>query len=480
MRHIIIYGMGRLFQNYQEKLNWQKIAAVADKKVENASEYCGVPLIPPEQIEKQTYDYVVIFSVKFYDEIKSQLIGDYFVPDEKIISWKALIPDNRCTDAQIIEYYKNIIREFRFHRILDVGMPLFARYFYAAGEILPDYSIQMDGVGGKVCLMGKNLYRAVYKTAEECTEKYEAALLWNGSDDLEESIQKLQCRTRYILLHTFYAPEEINSMEKIDTILRNYPVKKRLSGMNGIFWLVDLQPRTIEEEITVYVVTHKAYQVQHDDLYQPVCVGNSYSNAGYLSEKTGDNIAYLNEKINECTALYWIWKNTGTKYAGLNHYRRYFYNNGIRNTGNYLDKETAYGYLQEYDMILTMASPLYEKTVLDQVRDSMDGDLCMKALGILRDSVHRHQPDYLEAFDYVIHGNKVHLCNMFLTRREILNAYCQWLFSFLTEAAEDLCIDGYGAYDKRAMGFWAERMLSVWLLKQDLKIKELPYVITTT
>lgn len=269
-------------------------------------------------------------------------------------------------------------------------------------------------------------------------------------------------------------------MEKIDTVLRNYPVKKRLSVMNGIFWLVDLQPRTIKEEITVYVVTHKAYQVQHDDLYQPVCVGNSYSNAGYLSEKTGDNIAYLNEKINECTALYWIWKNTGTKYAGLNHYRRYFYNNGIRNTGNYLDKETAYGYLQEYDMILTMASPLYEKTVLDQVRDSMDGDLCMRALGILRDSVHRHQPDYLEAFDYVIHGNKVHLCNMFLTRREILNAYCQWLFSFLTEAAEELCIDGYGAYDKRAMGFWAERMLSVWLLKQNLKIKELPYVITTT
>lgn len=479
MEHIIIYGMGRLFQKYQEQINWQKIVAIADKKIESTSEYCGVPLIRPEEIERQTYDYVVIFSIKYFDEIKSLLTGTYFVADEKIISWKALISDNICTDAEIIGYYKKIIREFQFHRILDVGMPLFDKYFYVAEEILSDYPMHMDGVGDSTYLMGKSLYQTVYKKIGECNDRYEVALLWNGFDDIEENIMKLRYCARFILLHSFYSSNEKNRIEKIDNILQKYPVKKRLSMMNGIFWLVDMSPRIIEEKVTIYVVTHKPYQVQCNDLYQPICVGNSYNNACYLSEKTGDNITYLNEKINECTALYWIWKNTDTKYVGLNHYRRYFYNNGVCNAGNYLDKETAYKYMQEYDIVLAMASPLYEKSVFDQVRDSMDSNLCMRALRIMRDSVNRHQPDYLDVFDYVIRGHKIHLCNMFLTHRDILNAYCEWLFSFLIEAAEELNVHGYGAYDKRAMGFWAERMLTTWLLKQDLKIKELPYVVTT-
>ena len=50
-------------------------------------------------------------------------------------------------------------------------------------------------------------------------------------------------------------------------------------------------------------------------------------------------------------------------------------------------------------------------------------------------------------------------------------------FHFLIEAAEEIDVDGYGDYDKRIMGFMAERLLTTWLLKQNLKIKELPNVI---
>lgn len=83
----------------------------------------------------------------------------------------------------------------------------------------------------------------------------------------------------------------------------------------------------------------------------------------------------------------------------------------------------------------------------------------------------------MEAFETVMRGHSFYVCNMFVTRREILNNYCEWLFSFLIEAAELLDITGYDSYSKRAMGFFAERMWTVWLMKQNLKIKELPYMV---
>ena len=43
--------------------------------------------------------------------------------------------------------------------------------------------------------------------------------------------------------------------------------------------------------------------------------------------------------------------------------------------------------------------------------------------------------------------------------------------------AERFEADNLGEVEKRAIGFFAERLLTVWVLKQDLKIKELPYVM---
>ena len=68
------------------------------------------------------------------------------------------------------------------------------------------------------------------------------------------------------------------------------------------------------------------------------------------------------------------------------------------------------------------------------------------------------------------------MCNLFVTKRNILNAYCEWLFSFLIEAAEAIDISGFDSYSKRVIGFFAERMWTVWVSRQDIKIKELPFV----
>ena len=130
MKRIIIYGMGQIFHRYQNKIDWNEIIAIVDKKLESNSEFRGAQLILPKQINQYIYDYIAIFSSKFFEEIKCELKGNYFIQEEKIISWKALILEE-CTDRQVIEYYRKIIAEFQFHKILDIGMPFLPKYFFS-------------------------------------------------------------------------------------------------------------------------------------------------------------------------------------------------------------------------------------------------------------------------------------------------------------------------------------------------------------
>lgn len=478
MKRIIIYGMGRLFCKHQKEIDWDEIVAITDKKIDCKQSSYEIPCISPQEITRYTFDYIAVFSDNFFEEIKREIIENYFVSEKKVISWRALLSDIPPTDAQILEYYKRMIKEFQYHKILDVGMPLFSKYFFTIEEVFSDDSIRMDGIGEKRPLIGKNLYYKVFKDIQDNDENYEVALLWDETSGITEKLKCVKDRSRFALFHVLGIKGKLDEIKRIDDSLESYPVKKRLAMSDVIFWLVDLNPETILEDIHIYVIMHKKYQVQCNEMYRPICVGNTYRNAEYLSENAGDNISYLNEKINECTAMYWIWKNTDSKYVGINHYRRYFYNNRVYNCGNYLDKENVHKFLERYDIILANTFPMFERNELEQIRESMDSDICRKALESVRNAILRNQPDYLNEFDYVVYGHNAYLCHMLVTRREIFDQYCEWLFSFLIEAAENFDIKGYGMYEKRAVGFWAERLLTTWLLKQDLKIKELPYVIT--
>ncbi len=68
---------------------------------------------------------------------------------------------------------------------------------------------------------------------------------------------------------------------------------------------------------------------------------------------------------------------------------------------------------------------------------------------------------------------------MFITRRKIFDAYCEWLFSFIIDVTEEVLartnlaqIDNARKY--RAVGLISERLMTVWLMKKNLRIKALP------
>ncbi len=175
-----------------------------------------------------------------------------------------------------------------------------------------------------------------------------------------------------------------------------------------------------------------------------------------------------------------MWKNSSDTIVGLCHYRRFF------TTGDekfayekILTRDDALKILETHDMIV---SRLFYGVMTQ--REFVEND-CGKQLAkigeaILRKHLLRVHPDYVDALDFVLDSKAVYKCNMFVTRREILDAYCKWLFAFILDATREVLLttnlENLSWTPRRLMSFLGERMLHVWLFKQRLRLKELAFM----
>ena len=69
-----------------------------------------------------------------------------------------------------------------------------------------------------------------------------------------------------------------------------------------------------------------------------------------------------------------------------------------------------------------------------------------------------------------------HRFNMFIMRRDHLDAWCTWLFDVLFELERRLDISSYSANDARVFGFVSERLLDVWIETERLPYRDIPFV----
>ena len=83
-------------------------------------------------------------------------------------------------------------------------------------------------------------------------------------------------------------------------------------------------------------------------------------------------------------------------------------------------------------------------------------------------------PDYIDSFDRIMKNNKMYQFNMMITDKKNYASYCEWLFNILFELEKDINLDdGYNDYQKRIYGFISERLLNVWVEKNNLKVKQM-------
>lgn len=324
----------------------------------------------------------------------------------------------------------------------------------------------------------ENIYRCVYKNlAEVGLKRYDAMLIVERSP--------ADFAAMYILLENF--SDKIITFARPGSELEKHILEHadrfaEAIGVHGgaLNWYF-LKRRKPPEDFCVYVVTHKP--TPHDgklpDGYKIIHAGREgKEDLGYPGDDTGDNISRLNLYINEITALYWFWKNTKHTTLGLAHYRRFFTESDDPKFAyeKILTNDAAQKILKDYDIIV---SELYcgGLTQREFIVNDCGKELTNLGENILRKYILQAQPDYLDAFEYVMNSPTFYKCNMFVTRRNVLDAFCKWLFSFIIDATDEVLrtvnLQGLPWSPRRLMSFLAERMLTVWLIKNRLRIKEL-------
>jgi hypothetical protein len=227
----------------------------------------------------------------------------------------------------------------------------------------------------------------------------------------------------------------------------------------------------------IFVVAHIKPDLHLPAGYEYIGVGSKDLEFQF-SDKSGESIAELNPYFSELTALYWIWKNYECEpddVVGLVHYRRLLVDAGLFPLA--LKKPvstTKIKYLlQKYDLIVPESQNLRPNAYHNYGREHTQEDLdFVLTMAEINDSV---PPGTYK--NVLINMDSNRMCNVFITRKHLLDRYCSWLFPILFDAYKEIDMSGRNSYQQRAFGFLSERLFNVWLVKEkQLKSTSLPMI----
>lgn len=233
----------------------------------------------------------------------------------------------------------------------------------------------------------------------------------------------------------------------------------------------------MSEELKIVVAAHKPYWMPESIAYVPTWVGAALRPEGipegWERDDRGENISAKNPHYCELTALFWAWKNLGASYLGLAHYRRHFAEGSLGNKqGRVASPEFLLRILKEHPVILPVERNYFIETNYSQYVHAHHAE----DLALTRQIIEEKCPEYLDAYDASMERTHGHRFNMFVMRRDLLDAYCAWLFDILFELERRLDISGYSDNDARVFGFVSERLLDPWIETNGVDYASLPVV----
>ena len=231
------------------------------------------------------------------------------------------------------------------------------------------------------------------------------------------------------------------------------------------------------KNIKIIVSYHKPASLLKSDIFMPIHAGRviarEKSKDGNASEcdlnwlfsnmrgdDSGENISALNRELNEMTAIYWAWKNlTGNgggadevDYIGHMHYRRIFDFEDVFFSRWRRDCERLHSSDGDFpELILrTMFMPS-DESVRNCLRGCDALIPCAQATGFFLErkgnSVEPYFPvqtvrKYLEILqeknpaadiDRALRSSKRHFWNIFVFRKDVFNAFCEFVFPAVFE-----------------------------------------------
>jgi len=379
-------------------------------------------------------------------------------------------------------------------RVLDFDCFFAVSDFRTKLDLSAEIDCVAENFSGKIFPIMENLYGKIYQTFDACRYHVFDAVILSAERtpaDFADAMIQTDGLSDKILTFARHGSALETWLNKSQNIFAQV---ERFAVSGGAWYL--LKKFVPPVDVGVYVVTHKDVELSAlPEGYRIIHAGHALAqnDFGYLGDDTGENISRLNTFLDEITALYWIWKNTAHTHTGIVHYRRFFTSNDdlpcfadenkFFSAKDILSAAEIVQILRDYDIIVNTEF-LADRNQLElMIFSTGQPDLVRASEQIVRKHLAENQPDYLETYDEVFNGFVFFICGIFLTRRNILNAYCEWLFSFMLDATIDMrdniILGGQKLEDvphvySRMMSYFSERMLTVWLTKNHLRIKTLP------
>lgn len=227
--------------------------------------------------------------------------------------------------------------------------------------------------------------------------------------------------------------------------------------------LLGVEKKDDDPDVKVYVA--KCHMDRHlqEDMSRfsweiPIQVGAELTSKVLCEarDNEGDNISEKNREYCELTGLYWIWKNTASKYAGLCHYRRHFE----------LDEEQILK-LSSSDIDTVVTIPILN---FPSVAAVYEQDHILDDWKVMMEGIEKIFPEYLESARDIQNGIYYYGYNMFIARKMIFDDYCRWLFEILSYC-ETHCKKKENPYQNRYMGFLAERLFTIYIKQHEKQYK---------
>ena len=260
------------------------------------------------------------------------------------------------------------------------------------------------------------------------------------------------------------------------------------------------------KSVKIFISYHDNHKLIKSDIISPVQTGCANAPVlfdGMLRDNDGENISDKNDRYNELSAQYWVWKNYdkigNPDYVGFMHYRRHFiFDDWVGNenykwlscgdiyfvpfiTDRYLKhisdediqktiKDTDCIVIKKYDVKNLNAKNCKKQYVNLPGQKPENFDILIKTALKL-------YPEYKREINMIAKGSVQYLCNMFIMKRDLFMEYSEFCFSILDAVDKQIDSSNMDKQACRFLGYFGEFLLSIFVFhlykRGDVRIKEL-------
>ena len=210
------------------------------------------------------------------------------------------------------------------------------------------------------------------------------------------------------------------------------------------------------------------YINNNTNLYIPINCGNLKGTNDWCDKHLHyetdfkDNIAHLNPKLNEMTAIYAYWKNLmkSPDYVGHNHYRRLFRIEDLNDIAEY-DVIDAKPIPMMFNMSYFTGSPI-PNFVSTDIKNGYA--ICHKIEDWNKmEELLKKTPYYVFFEDWKNQNSLSSPCNLFIMKKKMFEEYCNFVFPILFDLEQKINLEGRDGYQRRALAFISERLTSLFI-----------------